>query len=72
MWVEKVNGWCSSGVIHSDFVFINANDKTITFMGSDGRVDPGDMIREYIKVETGYTYERASERAPDILSECDD
>lgn len=72
VWVEKGNQGCSSGIIHSDFVFINFDDNTITFTGSDGRVDPGDTVREYIKVETGYTYEQASERAPDILSECDD
>ena len=72
VWVEKVNEKCQSGVIHSDFVFIDAENKTITFTSDDGNVDPGDMVREYITVETGYTYEQASERAPDILSECDD
>lgn len=70
VWLEKVDGHCQSGVIHGDYVYIDAENKTLTFTGPDGEVDPGDPVREYIKVETGYTYEQASERAPEILKEC--
>ena len=70
VWLEEVNGNCQSGVIHSDYVFIDYENKTITFTGQDGEVDPGDTVREYIKVETGLTYEAASARAPEILREC--
>lgn len=70
VWLEKANGDCQSGVIHSDYAFINYGNKTITFTGEDGQVDPGDTVRTYIKVETGLTYEQASKRAPEILSEC--
>ena len=70
VWLEEVNGNCQSGVIHGDYVFIDYENKTITFTGQDGEVDPGDTVREYIKVETGLTYEAASVRAPEILAEC--
>ena len=70
VWLEEVNGHCQSGVIHSDYVFIDYENKTITFTGQDGEVDPGDTVREYIKVETGLTYAAASARAPEILAEC--
>ena len=56
-----------SGVIHSDYVVIQ--DGTITFTGQDGEVDPSDTVRDYVRVETGLTYEQASKRAPEILSE---
>ena len=68
VWTQVVNGWKQSGVICSRYVVINA-DNTITFTGSDGEVDAGDTVREYVKVETGYSYEAASKRAPEILSE---
>ena len=67
VYSELVNGRMQSGVIHSDYVVIE--NGTITFTGQDGEVDPGDTVREYVKVETGLTYEQASERAPEILSE---
>lgn len=72
VWVEKKNQGYSSGIIHSDFVFINFDDETITFTGPDGRVDPGDTVRAYVKVEYGYTYDEASDRAPLILREMHD
>ena len=64
-----VDGRMQSGVIHSDYVVIQ--DGTITFTGSDGEVDGDDneSTLDYVKVETGYTYEQASDRAPEILSE---
>ena len=68
--LEEINGHCQSGVIHSDYVFIDYANKTITYTGEDGEVDPGDTVREYIKVETGLTYAEASARAPEILAEC--
>jgi len=70
VWLEEVDQRCQSGVIHSDYVYIDRENKRITFTGDDGEVDPGDNVRAYIKVETGYTYEQASERAPEILKEC--
>lgn len=72
VWVEKRNQGYSSGIIHSDFVFINFDDETITFTGADGRVDQDDPVRAYVKVEYGYTYDEASDRAPLILREMDD
>ena len=68
--LHEINGHCQSSVIHSDYVSIDYQNKTITYTGQDGEVDPGDTVREYIKIETGYTYEQASERAPEILDEC--
>ena len=68
--LEEINGHCQSGVIHGDYVFIDYENKTITYTGEDGEVDPGDTVREYIKVETGLTYAAASARAPEILAEC--
>lgn len=70
VWVEADDQGCQSGVIHSDYAYINYAEKTITFTGEDGEVDIGDVVRAYIKIETGYTYEQASKRAPEILSEC--
>lgn len=70
VWLEEHDHGCQSGVIHSDYVYIDRENKKITFTGEDGEVDPGDTVRAYIKVETGYTYEQASERAPEILKEC--
>ena len=70
VWLEEHDQGCQSGVIHSDYVYIDRENKRITFTGEDGEVDPGDPVRPYIKVETGYTYEQASERAPEILNEC--
>ena len=70
VWLEENDQGCQSGVIHSDYVYIDRENKSITFTGADGEVDPGDTVRAYIKVETGYTYEQASERAPEILEEC--
>ena len=70
VWLEENDQGCQSGVIHSDYVYIDRENKRITFTGEDGEVDPGDTVRAYIKVETGYTYEQASERAPEILEEC--
>lgn len=67
VYSERVDGRMQSGVIHSDYVVIQ--NGTITFTGQDGEVDPGDTVREYVKVETGLTYEQASQRAPEILSE---
>ena len=70
VWLEEDVQGCQSGVIHSDYVYIDRENKSLTFTGADGEVDPGDTVRAYIKVETGYTYEQASERAPEILGEC--
>ena len=70
VWLEKDDQGCQSGVIHSDYVYIDRENKSLTFTGADGEVDPGDTVRAYIKVETEYTYEQASERAPEILEEC--
>ena len=70
VWLEEHDQGCQSGVIHSDYVYIDRENKRITFTGENGEVDPGDTVRPYIKVETGYTYEQASERAPEILNEC--
>lgn len=70
VWLEEDVQGCQSGVIHSDYAYINYAEKTITFTGEDGEVDIGDVVRAYIKIETGYTYEQASKRAPEILSEC--
>ena len=70
VWLEEHDQGCQSGVIHSDYVYIDRENKRITFTGEDGEVDPGDTVSAYIKVETGYTYEQASERAPEILKEC--
>ena len=70
VWLEEVDQGCQSGVIHSDYVYIDRENKRITFTGEDGEVDPGDTVSAYIKVETGYTYEQASKRAPEILREC--
>ena len=70
VWLGEVDGSCQSGVIHGDYVYIDTGNKTLTFTGQDGEVDPGDTVREYIKVETGYTYEQASKRASEILKEC--
>ena len=70
VWLEAHDQGCQSGVIHSDYVYIDRENKRITFTGEDGEVDPGDTVSAYIKVETGYTYEQASERAPEILNEC--
>ena len=70
VWLEEDDQGCQSGVIHSDYVSIDHENKKITFTGDDGEVDPGDTVRAYIKVETGYTHEQASERAPEILDEC--
>ena len=67
VYSELVNGRMQSGVIHSDYVVIDGD--TITFTSADGEVDEGDTVREYVKVETGLTYEQASKRAPEILSE---
>ena len=70
VYSHLVNGRKQSGVIHSDYVHING-DGTITFTGSDGVVDGDDVesTRTYEKIETGLTYEQASKRAPEILSE---
>ena len=68
VYSHLVNGRKQSGVIHSDYVHING-DGTITFTGQDGEADPGDTVRDYEKIETGLTYEQASKRAPEILSE---
>ena len=70
VWLEEGDQGCQSGVIHSDYVYIDHENKRITFTGEDGEVDPDDTVSTYIKVETGYTYEQASERAPEILKEC--
>ena len=67
VYSERVNGSMQSGVIHSDYVVIQ--NGTITFTGQDGEIDPGDTVREYVKVETGLTYAEASKRAPEILGE---
>ena len=58
-----------SGVIHSDYVYIDYENKTITHTGDDFRVDPGDVVRKYIIIETDLTYEQASKRAPELLTE---
>ena len=67
VWLEADGE--SSGVICSDYVVIDTTTNKITFTGSDGEVDTGDTVHDYEKVETGYTYEQASERAPAILRE---
>lgn len=69
VWTQIVNGRKQSGVIHSDYVVIDQTAKTITFTGADGEVDPSDSVKEFLKVETGYSYEQASKRAAEILSE---
>ena len=67
VYSHLVNGRMQSGVIHSDYVVIQ--DGMITFTGQDGEIDPGDTSREYVEVETGLSYEQASKRAPEILTE---
>lgn len=67
VWLEADGE--SSGVICSDYVVIDTTTNKITFTGSDGEVDTGDSVRNYTKVEAGYTYEQASQRAPAILGE---
>ena len=60
-----------SGVICSKYVVIDEVNKTITFTGADGVVNGGDneSTKDYVKVEDDYTYEQASDRAPEILRE---
>ena len=60
-------GSMRSGVVHGDYVKIEGN--MIIHTGDDGEVDDGDTSQDYIKVETGLTYEEASARAPEILTE---
>ena len=60
-------GSMRSGVVHGDYVKIEGN--MIIHTGDDGEVDDGDTSQEYVKVETGLTYEQASARAPEILTE---
>ena len=62
-----VDGSIQSGVIHSDYAEIDAGK--IFHTGQDGKIDAGDTSQEYIKIETGLTYEEASARAPEILTE---
>jgi hypothetical protein len=60
-------GEIRSGVVHGDYVKIEGN--MIIHTGADGEVDDDDTSQEYVKVETGLTYEQASARAPEILTE---
>ena len=61
------DGSMRSGVVHGDYVKIEGN--MIIHTGDDGEVDDGDTSQKYVKVETGLTYEQASARAPEILTE---
>ena len=61
------DGSLRSGVVHSDYVKIEGN--IIIHVGQDGQVDDDDTSLQYVKVETGLTYDEASERAPEILTE---
>ena len=65
VYSHRVNGRIQSGVIHSDHAVIQ--DGKIFFTGSDGEVDDEDTSQEYIKVETGLTYEEAEERSSELL-----
>ena len=67
VYSHRVNGGIQSGVIHSDYAAIE--DGKIFHIGQDGKIDAGDTSQDYIKIETGLTYEEASARAPEILSE---
>ena len=58
-----------SGVICSEYAYIDYEAETITFTGADGEVHDGDMVHSYEEIETGLTYEEASARAPEILLE---
>ena len=67
VYSHRVNGGIQSGVIHSDYAAIE--DGKIFHTGQDGEIDAGDTSQDYIKIETGLTYEEASARAPEILTE---
>ena len=71
VWTAEVNGNKQSGVICKKYTVIDEGNNTITFTGADGKVDGGDneSTEKYVAVETGYTYEEASDRAPKILRE---
>ena len=71
VWTQLVGDSKQSGVICKKYTVIDEGNNMITFTGSDGKVDGGDneSIKEYVAVETGYTYEEASDRAPQILRE---
>ncbi|RKU36556.1 hypothetical protein C6496_12995 [Candidatus Poribacteria bacterium] len=74
VWVNdkrSVGGFLSSGVICGDYLYIDSANSMLIFTGSDGVVDGGEneTTEEYVTVETGYTYEEASDRAPEILRE---
>ena len=62
-----VDGSKQSGVIHSDYAVIQ--DGKIFHTGQDGEIDAGDTSQDYVRIETGLTYEEASARAPEILTE---
>ncbi|MXY27209.1 hypothetical protein F4Y59_03470 [Candidatus Poribacteria bacterium] len=68
---RSVGGFLSSGVICEDYLHIDRENSMLTCTGSDGVVDGGEneTTEEYVTVETGYTYEEASDRAPEILRE---
>ena len=74
VWVNderSVGGFLSSGVICGDYLHIDSENSMLIFTGSDGVVDgsENETTEEYVTVETGYTYEEASDRAPEILRE---
>ena len=72
IWYEQDDGdrHLQSGVICSKYVDIDSENDMIGYTGADGVFDQGeDTAREYIKVETGLTYEEAIKRAPEILIE---
>ncbi len=74
VWVNderSIGGFLSSGVICGDYLHIDSENSMLTFTGSDGVVDGGEneTTEEYVTMETGYTYEEASDRAPEILRE---
>ena len=71
VWTGEVNGNKQSGVICKKYTMIDEENNTIIFTGADGKVDGGnnESTKKYVKVETGYTYEEAIDRAPKILRE---
>ena len=65
------NGSRCSGVVHSDFIEIERDGDQIRVwhLGSDMERDPWDSSSIVIAIETGYTYEEASDRARTILGD---
>jgi hypothetical protein len=67
VYTHRVNGLIQSGVIHRDHAAIQ--DGEIFHIGQDGEISDEDTSEEYIKIETGLTYEEAEERSSEILTE---